>query len=280
MQTLVTTLAGQNANVAYPTRMATGRLIILVHGGGLDYEFACVAPANGSQAYTRFQELIDFLTVRGFVVACPALYDTSLPLLNWGDTFGNDASTTQLASVVTAAKALPNVSQGKYGLITFSAGCMTVANHVRRQGNSGIAGMLSICPAANIGWYRGTDASHGTGSTAGEAYGPVNQAHGIGGANGTTTPCDSAWNAIAAVKEPSVIAPTVTIPWAFWTSSNDPQAVPTQGALTMSALAASVGNGMGTWRDMGNTDTNVNIGHNTLNVNPVDVLNLLETWPW
>jgi hypothetical protein len=280
MRTLVTTLAGQNATVSWPTKTTTGRLVIFVHGGGLNYDFATADPlaSTSSAAYTRIQELIAYLTLRGTcTVVCPNLLDTSLTAINQGDTFGNDASTTQLANVIAAVRLLPNVSQGKYGLIGFSSACFTMANHIRRVGNSGIAGMLNLCPAYNISFYRGRDASQGS------VYTPINAAHGI-----AATGSDSAWDAIAAVKEPWIIAPSVTVPWGLWSDSNDPAAPPSQSAtapaaqvgLTLSALAAQVGNNAGIWVDMGATDTNVNIGHNTVNVNPANVLAFLDTWSW
>jgi dienelactone hydrolase len=274
VRTHVTTLAGQGANVSFPNRTSTGRLVIFVHGGGLDYEFATVMPSLGSQAYTRIQELIDYLTFRGYVVVCPALLDTSLGALTQGDHFGNDASTTQLASVITAAKALPNVSQGKYGLIGFSSACLTVANHARRVSSAGIAGMLSLCPAFNISFYRGRDAAQGS------AYANVNAAHGV--AN------DAAWDLKVPTFEPAAIAPSIAVPWGLWSSSNDPAAPPSQSAtapasqvgLTASGIAALVPGGKGSWRDMGATNTGVNLGHNTVLVEPKDVQDFLETWAW
>lgn len=283
--TLVTTLAGQAATVSWPTRTSTGRLVVFVHGGGLNYDFATADPAaaTSSAAYTRIQELIEYLTFRGYCVVCANLLDTSLTALNQGDTFGNDVSTTQLANVITAAKALPNVSQGKYGLVGFSSACFTNANHIRRVGNSGIAGLLNFCPSFVMDLYRGSDAAHGGPSPQGIAYAALNAAHlqtAVSGFNAGTTVNDAKWAVVKGIYEPAVIAPTVTVPWGFWSHSNDPIAPPTQASTTLAALAALVPNGKGTWLDMGATDTGVNLGHNTLHVEPKTAHDFLETWSW
>lgn len=270
---LITTLGGQGANVSMPRQGTTSRLVVIVHGGGLDYEFAAVPPALGSQAYTRMQELIEALTTAGIAVLCPAVRDTTLTALSQGDTFGNANSTTALANAIAAAQALTGISAtGKYGLIGFSAACMTMANYARLANKSNIAGMLSLEPAANISHYRGTDASHAGPSPQGIAYAACNLAYGIS--------TDAQWNPIAAVNEPSVIAPSITFPWAFWSCSNDPFAPPTQGSLTLAGLAALIPGGKGTFRDLGLADTGINSGHNTAKVEPVDVLALLQTWAW
>lgn len=282
MQTTVTTLAGQAATISRPTQTSVGRLIVMIHGSGLTYDFATGNPADPANAfYTRIQGLIDYLTfgLRGYTVVCCALLDTSLPAAGQGDHAGNTAATTQLASVIAAAKALPNISQGKYGLIGFSAGSFLQANHYRLVGASPLAGLLSICPAGSQSWLRGTDANFHTPTLPfpqGSAYAAYNLAYGVGGANGNSVDCDAAFAAAEATHEPSAIAPSVTIPWGFWTHSNDPLSPPSEAHK----VATLVPNGKGTEYNMGATDLAVNLGHNTLHVEPNDVLNFLETWSW
>lgn len=275
-------LAGQGAIVSRPTRASRNRLLVLARGGSSSGFYAYVTSilygvdvAAGEVTWNDFnqpmRDLIDFLAERGYVVVSPMLYDSAQTgKASQGAEFGNDASTTQLANVITAAQALPGVGAGKYGLLSFSMGSATISNYVRRFGQTNVAGMLSFCPLSNLSVdFRGTDAAPAS------LYAAVNLSHGIGGAAGTTA-CDAAWAPIAAVKEPYVIAASVTIPWGLWTNDND-ALTPSVDAYLNPAIPAQYRNR----RAMGNGSTAGTIaGHDFSRIVAKDVHDYLDTWAW
>ena len=280
---LLTTLAGQTAVISSQVRPTESRLLVFARGGSAsvthayatDIRFDASDIATGvtwNQFHAPLRLMIDYLVERGFMVVTPALFDASLiGTVAQGGESGNDASTTLLASVITEAQALPGVASGNYGLISFSMGCPTIANHARRVSYTGIAGMLSICPLGVLEEFRGRDAAQGI------SYAGINLAHGIGGVAGTTA-CDAAWDDIAAVKEPAAIAPNVTFPWGIWSNDNDTAVPPADHADVVNAAIPSqyrnrvaMGNGVAT-SPIG--------GHDYSQIDGAEVYAYVSTWNW
>ena len=214
----ITTLASQDATVVQPARNQGGRLVVFAHGAGTTYAFS----NDLGITWPTLRATSFLLAERGYVVVTPALLDTALG--SQGHTWGNNASTTQLDSVVTAAKALPGCGAAKYALIGCSMGFFTVANHARRKSYAGIAGVLGLAPACKINTHRGTDAAQAAN------YATVNSAYGV------TT--DAGWNAIKATYEPIDFGTNFTCTVGLWTNSNDTVAVPSE-ADTLSATNAT-----------------------------------------
>lgn len=270
-----TSIATQNAIIVQPTSRAASRMIVFCHGGGYEYQY----PVDTGQhpEWTYVWESMYYLAERGFAVVVPALIDTSLTYtsVTWpapiqkGYCFGNDVSTSQLASVISAAGTLVGAT-GKYALFGHSLGNATIFNHFRRVADqSAIAGALTVVPVGTIELYRGRDASPSGGSSADSSYATVNRAHGIGGVNGTTA-CDAAWDAIKATKELTNIAPNVTVRWHAWTNSDDTTA-PASAAVTLAGLIPS---GKGTTENRGTG------GHTFVNLNGKDAHAFFDSLSW
>lgn len=209
MNTLVRidTGAGQPWVLHLPTGSGdAARLVVSCHGAGEIWSYI----SDPAITWPRLRDTARYLAERGYAVCTPALMDMSLG--SPGQTWGNDASTTQLASVITAAKALPGVSTGPYALLGTSMGGVTALNHARRVSYSGIAGILGLAPAVAISPYRGTDAAPGG------SYTYVNAAYGV------TT--DSQWETAKPPYEPLNFGSSITFPVGIWTNSNDLIATP------------------------------------------------------
>lgn len=207
----VTALASQYAVLVRPSNGATGRLVAVCHGAFPAWNFV----TDHSVSWPKLRDMAFYLADRGYAVLVPEL--SVAGLVDPFDTWGNNASTTQLDDVITAAKALPGVSAGNYAVIGCSMGCVTALNHIRRKSYSGIAGVLGLAPAVAISPYRGTDAAQGS------FYAEVNSAFAV--AN------DAAWEAAKTPYEPIAFASAITVPVALWTNSNDLVATPTLADL-------------------------------------------------
>ncbi len=213
-----TSLASQLATVARPMPGGTGRLVVVCHGAGTAYDFV----ADHGVSWPTLRTTAYWLAERGYTVVVPQLIDSSLA--SAGQTWGNNASTTQLDSVVTAAKALAGVSAGNYALIGCSMGALTALNHARRKSYTGIAGVLGLIPATVINSYRGTTAAPGSN------YAEINAAFGVS-SNGQ-------WNAVRATYEPANFGASFTFPVGLWTNSNDTFA-PSSDAAALAATNAT-----------------------------------------
>lgn len=253
MQVSRPTLAGQPADVAIPFGVGRTRLVVICHGAGLGFEYLTTDVINATYApMAPLLRMLYFLGLsRDYSVVSPALHDTSL--VNDGDTFGNNASTTQLNNVITAAKALYGVGAGKVALLGVSMGNVTIFNYFRRFGGSGIAGMLGIVPVTDLEWQYAIPAE----KTA------------IDAALGTTT------YAGASTYDPKVIAPTLTVPWRGWTNSNDTDAPASQSVT----LAGLIPNGLGAYEDRGEGSPALN-GHDFSGCDGRDLLNWLNSLTW
>jgi phage tail protein X len=280
----ITTLAGQGATISRPNRPSTNRLLVLAHGGGLTFDYATNTDPVVVPFYAPLYEMIDYLCYRGYVVVSPAAYDASLGA-NQGAADGNDASTTQFAAAITAAQALPGISTGKYGLLSISAGAMTITNHVRRVGQTNLAGMLSFLPAVQMPAYRGTDAAGGADAINGvTSYNGINAAFAaLATSLGKSTNDAFFTTNVYPVYNPQVIAATITVPWGFWTNSSDTLAPPAQSNV----VAPLVPNGKGTRFDMGPglmgesvPNANNSFCHNFSEIVGKEVHDFLDTWIW
>lgn len=233
---LYETLGGQVSEVAMPSRGDRSRLIVFCHGDGLPFQYvSAIIPSPDTLSVGTFQEMVGYLTDRNYSVVLPPLWDTTLtPSSTWGTTWGSDQSTTLLANTISGAQAIAGINpSGKYALMSFSMGNMTIMNHFRRVGGTSIAGMLAIEPAASMPVYRGTDAVPNGG-----AYTLINA-----GLHIAATGSDAA----AAVFDPMTIGPTLTVPWRGWTNSNDATTLPSEAV----ALAATMPGGLGTTASRG-----------------------------
>jgi hypothetical protein len=279
------TLAGQSAVLSRSLRPSKNRLIVFARGGtpyatfayATDIKYAAADDViSGVVTWNQFHEplrlMIEYLAERGYIVVTAPLYDTSLgSTAAQGGEYGNDASTTLLASVIADAKTRIGLSTEKYGLLSFSMGCATIANHARRVGFTGIAGMLSFCPLGVIEELRGRFATPGT------YYAAVNIAHGLGLPSGTSN-TDTLWDAIAAVKEPKNIAPNVTFPWGVWSNSNDlsvPEA--TQADVLNAAIPSQYRNRVTMGAGVITSPIN---GHDYSQIRGKDVHDYISTWSW
>lgn len=250
MRITVGALAGQDYSIALPGRSSVSRLVVLLHGAGYGWEFANSADPD----WDDLREMVRYLAARNYAVLCLMLYDFSLTGTE-GETWGNNASTDQLASAITAAQALPGVSSGKYALVGLSMGNVTAANHARRVTQSAMAGMLGVIPASDLQTHRGTDATQGT------YYASINAALGV--AN------DSQFTTAKATYNPLAIGPSITIPWALWYNSDDttvPSADVTALAATNPTYITATNRGTG--------------GHDFNNVTGADVHGWLEGLSW
>lgn len=292
------TVAGQGCVISRPNTPSTGRLLVLCHGGGLDFSYAINCDPATVPYYRRLYDMIEYLCNHGFVVASPANYDTSLSAADQGSASGNPATTTQNSAVITALRSSPlqeqfGIGGGKYGFLTISAGVMIAANHARTVGQSNIAGILSFLPAVNGPFYRGTDDGGdgpggdpaGTDGIAGPAgYATTNAAWEDLATSLATTPNDAFFtNTVYPTYWPAAIAPSITVPWGFWTNSNDVLAPPAHS----DTVAALVPNGLGTRLDMGPAlmgEASANAaniyGHNFSEIVASEVLDFLDTWAW
>lgn len=247
------TVASQGCATLYPLNGSTGRLVVVAHGAFTSYNFV----TDQSVSWPKLRDMAYYLAERGFVVAVPELSVAALavPSQPWG----NDASTDQLDSVVTALQALPGVGADSIALIGCSMGGVTCLNHARRQSYAGIAGILGLAPAVAISPYRGTDADQGG------SYAAVNSAFAV--AN------DTAWDAAKVTYEPINFGDEFTFPVALWTNSNDLLATPGLADLmeatnTTWISRADLGESAGT------------SGHDFDLVVPSDVHDWLESLTW
>lgn len=246
-------VASQGCATLYPLRSSTGRLVVVCHGAFAAYNF----PMDQSISWPKLREMAIYLAERGYVVAVPQL--SVAGLVDTMQTWGNDASTTQLDSVVTALKALPGVSQGKYAIIGCSMGGVTALNHARRKSYAGISGILGLAPAVAISPYRGTDAAQGG------SYAAVNSAYAV--AN------DAAWEAAKTPYEPINFGASFTFPVGLWTNSNDTIATP-----VLADLMAATNSTYITRVDMGASATSG--GHDFDKVVPDSVDTWLSSLSW
>lgn len=287
------TVAGQGCVISRPLTPSTNRLLILCHGGGLDYSYAINCDPATVPYYRYLQSMINYLCDHGFVVASPANYDLSMAAADEGSANGNPATTTQATATITALRALSGISPGKYGFLTISAGVMIAANHARTVGQGDMAGILSFLPAVNMPFYRGTDdggdgpggAAPGANGISGEAgYAVTNAAWTALATSLSTTPNDAFFNGtVYPTYSPGAIAPSITVPWGFWTNSNDLLAPPAHS----DTVAALVPNGLGTRLNMGPalmgeaSANSANIfGHNFSEIAASEVHAFVESWDW
>lgn len=247
-------VGGQICTVVRPLAPTVARLVMLCHGSGLAFAPSSDIGIN----WPNLREMANYLALRGYAVAQPALWDVTLDIAQWGSTWGNNASTTILNNAVTALRALPGIaSTGKIALIGGSMGNVTIANYYRRfSGTVSIAGLLGLIPASELTNKRGLDASPGA------FYDEINDALGV------TT--NAQFTTAKATYDPPAIAPSVAVPWALWTNSDDTTCPPAE-AVTLAALVPSA---RGTTRNMGTG------GHDFNNVTGKDVLDWLDTLNW
>lgn len=242
---LVTTLAAQGAVVVRPSSGATSRLIVICHGADWTYEYPTVAALE----WAPLQETMNYLVERGYAVVCPALLDTSLsasPPTTWGQTFGNNVSTTLLSDVITAAQALADIGSGKIALFGISMGNMTIFNYCRRFGQSNVAGILGIVPVCDSEWQYVS--------------------------NGAKPQMDLALGAATyqSTYDPKVIASTITVPWLGWTNTADTSAPPAQ-AVTLAGLIPG---------GLGSTESRGAGGHDFTGCDGQDAHAWLDTLNW
>lgn len=249
------TLASQGAVVVQPLRGSVTKLFVLCHGAGTDYAYPTgVPPSPYSAEWDGLKETIYYLAARDYTVVCPALLDTSLGLQ--GHTFGNNASTTKLSDVITAAQALDGVGDDKIVLAGISMGNCTTMNYIRRFGSSGVAGLVGIIPVCDLEWQY-TD--NGASTAVNAALGVANYAS-------------------AASYDPKVIAADIDVPWLGWTNSNDESAPPEQAET----LAGLIPNGLGVAEDRGAGTGHADLnGHDFSRMSGRDLhnwLSALTTW--
>ena len=265
-----TTLAGQSAIISRSSRPSTNRLLVFCHGGmSLNEEWQVQTNDATLWVTQKMKDLTNYLVDRGFAVVTPALFDTALTFP--GTTMGNNPSTTQLDAVITAAKALPGISSGKHGFMSWSMGANTILNWIRRFGQTNLAGTLMFLPnvgALSVG--RGTDAAQGSG------YGLVNNAFAALAASLATTTNDAFFNtSVYPVYDPPVIAPTLTKPVGLFTNADD---LTTPPSLSDS-FAALMPNGLATRFNMG-TSSGLNSGHNFERIPSKESHEYLSTLNW
>lgn len=250
----ILTLAGQNAVVVQPTNGATTKLFVLCHGYGYGYDYPVgILPSPYQTEWDALRETINHLAERGFTVVCPALWDLSLGGSAIGDTFGNDASTTQLDNVITDAKALPGVSStNKIVLAGISMGNITTMNWARRFGQSTLAGLFGQIPVCDMQWQY---VSNGAASA-------INAAHG------------TASYAAVADHDPKVIAADITVPWLAWTNDNDQSAPPSQAVTLAGLIPSGLGSAVARGNGTGHADFN---GHDFTRMVGADLLTWLNT---
>lgn len=248
----ITTLNSQLATIAQPVN-GMGRLVVFCHGAGTTYDFI----ADHGVTWPTLRATANFLAARGYVVVTPELIDSTLTSV--GQTWGNNSSTTRLGDVVTAAKALPGVSQGKYALVGMSMGGLTVFNHARRLAYAGIAGVLGLIPATDIQSHRGTDGVQGAN------YAEINNAYSV--AN------DAGWDAIKATYQPANFGANFPFKVGLWTNSNDLVATQARADLLVATN--------GTWISRTNLGVSAGgSGHDFDLVTPAAVHTWLDGLSW